>query len=304
MLEDNYTNFVSIDNKKVSISQKFSDRLKSFRENSGLTQKELGEMLGVSSNYVGMIEGGKTIEEESSLFKLFTLIKESWSPKRGLRAAREASKMSVREAAKALGIDVGVYQAIEQGTGKASERLIGRMCQIWPQLDGVELMAGSDHPPILPEGAAMYGTVGKKPDIAMPDGMVAKYVPLISWAQAGTMKSFSDESYQYEAHLAFDVTDRKAIAVQVRGDSMMPLYGEGDVVILYPSHEARNSDLVIARLDDKHGDDVMFKIFNATQQGKRVVLTSYNPAYPPLEYDRADFAWIYPAASVVKHFKR
>lgn len=146
--------------------------------------------------------------------------------------------------------------------------------------------------------------MGQKANITLPEGMTARYVPLISWAQAGTMQSFSDETYQYEGYLAFNVTDRKSIAVTVRGDSMMPQYGEGDVVILYPSSEPRTGDLVIARLSEDNGSDVMFKIFSSQQNGTKVILSSYNPAYPPLDYLREDFSWIYPAASVVKQLRR
>lgn len=118
------------------------------------------------------------------------------------------------------------------------------------------------------------------------------------------MKSFSDEGYQYEGHIAFNVSDRKAIAVQIRGDSMSPQFGEGDVAILYPSHEARNGELTISKLTEENGGDVMFKVFHAKEGGRKVVLTSYNPTFPPLEYHREEFQWIYPVASVVKHFRR
>jgi phage repressor protein C with HTH and peptisase S24 domain len=85
---------------------------------------------------------------------------------------------------------------------------------------------------------------------------------------------------------------------------MRPQYDEGDVVILAPSSEARNGDLVIARLKEEAGDDVMFKIFQSTASGQRVVLSSYNPAYPALEFSRDDFRWIYPAQSVIKNLRK
>ena len=211
--------------------------------------------------------------------------------------------MSPAETAKALGIEIGVYQAIEGGHGKCSERLIEKICALFPGLEKDDLMSGSDQPTRMMEDSGRYGMTGQKPpEIDLPDGVTARYVPLISWAQAGTMSSFSDDGYQYEAHLAFNVTDRHAIAVQIRGDSMRPPYDEGDIVILYPSSEPRNGDLVVARLSDDAGGDVMFKIFTA-QRGN-ITLSSYNPAYPPLTYSRSDFSWIYPAASVVKNLRR
>jgi phage repressor protein C with HTH and peptisase S24 domain len=76
------------------------------------------------------------------------------------------------------------------------------------------------------------------------------------------------------------------------------------VAILYPSFEPRNGELVISKLGEAAGGDVMFKVFHSREAGKRVVLTSYNPTFPPLEYMRDEFQWIYPVASVVKHFRR
>lgn len=293
---------------KVSTPEKISDRLKRVRREQGLTQEQLAVALGFTRSYVSQLEAG--IKEPGDRFVRDLDRLEAGAldvpayPLSTLRSAREQSGFSVVQAAKRLGIDVGVYQAIENGDGKASERLIDKLCKLWPQLDRDALMGRSDHPNHVTDAAGRYGVVGQKPDLQLPPGVTARYVPLISWAQAGTLASFSDEAYQYDAHLAFNVTDRRAIAVEIRGDSMAPQYGEGDVVILYPSHEPRNGDLVIARLTPAQGEDVMFKIFNTTHGGRRIVLTSYNPAFPPLEYERTDFAWIYPAASVVKNLRK
>jgi len=130
-----------------------------------------------------------------------------------------------------------------------------------------------------------------------------RYIPLISFAQAGTMKSFED-IYEREGLLSFDVKDPKAFSVRIVGDSMTPEFREGDMAVLYPGSTPRNGDVVIARLGEDQGGDVMFKLFNSRESGRRVILTSYNPAYPPLEYERGDFAWIYPVVSVMKTLRK
>lgn len=265
-------------------------------------------VLGFTRSYVSQLEAGMKEPGDRFVRDLDRLESGALDapayPLSTLRSAREQSGLSVVQAARKLGIDIGVYQAIEGGEGKASERLIEKLCKLWPQLDRDALMSHSDHPGRVIDPSGQRGMMGQKPDVELPAGVSARYVPLISWAQAGTMASFSDDAYQYEAHLAFNVTDRRAIAIEIRGDSMSPQYGEGDIVVLYPSHEPRNGDLVIARLTPAQGEDVMFKIYSTTQGGRRVVLTSYNPAFPPLEYNRDDFAWIYPAASVVKNLRK
>ncbi len=292
----------------MSTPEKISDRLKRVRKERELTQEQLAVVLGFTRSYVSQIEAGMKEPGDRFIRDLGRLeagtIDGPAYPVSTLRNAREQSRLSIVQAARKLGIDVGVYQAIEGGSGHASERIIDKMCRLWPQLDRDALMSGSEHPGRVIDPTGRHGMMGQRPSIEVPDGMTARYVPLISWAQAGTLASFTDDAYQHEAHLAFNVTDRRAIAVEIRGDSMAPQYTEGDIVILYPSHEPKNGDLVIARLSPAHGDDVMFKIFNTTQAGRRIVLSSYNPAFPPLEYTRNDFAWIYPAASVVKNLRR
>lgn len=260
-------------------------------------------MLGVTANYVGMIEGGsREVSPDSTLAKLFEKYESTdRSGARGkLKAAREMAGLTQAELAKKIGYAIGVLQAVEDGSARASEKMIEKLCEVLPEISKGDLMDGSDHPPII---ADQTGTLGQKPKIVMPPGMTARYVPLISWAQAGSMTSFDDEAYEYEGYLAFNVKDAKAIAVSIRGDSMAPQYTAGDVAILYPSIEAKNGDLVIARLTPDKGSDVMFKIFSSTRNGSNVTLSSYNPAFPAMTFDRGDFEWIYLVASVVKNLK-
>lgn len=225
------------------------------------------------------------------------------NPRTLIKIARERAGLSQAELARKIGYEIGVVQAVEDSGARITEKMVDAICKVLP-LEKEDLLAGSDHPPITSEEPGLWRTVGQKPNVMLPKGMTARVIPLVSWAQAGTLACFWDEAYQYEGIVAFDVTDRKAIAVTIRGDSMRPQYDEGDVVILTPSSEARNGDLVIARLKEEAGDDVMFKIFQSTGGGQRVVLSSYNPAYPPLEFSRDDFRWIYPAQSVIKTLRK
>lgn len=52
--------------------KKFGNRLKELRIEKGLTQEELAEKLGLSANYIGMIERA---ERSTSLLKVFKLAK-------------------------------------------------------------------------------------------------------------------------------------------------------------------------------------------------------------------------------------
>lgn len=307
---DIYPHFFRHSNNKIRYTVTFSDRLVQYRRSQGLTQAELARKLGVSTNYVGILENGKAVDENSSLYRLFEIFESRTigGPRAKIKAARNAAGMTQAQLAKAMGFQIGVLQAVEDGSARITEKMAKALVKALPELSEEELLYGSDQTGTsrVEEGPALIQTVGTDPSkhVVIEPGMTARYVPLISWAQAGTMVSFDDDAYQYEGHLAFNVKDPKAISVQIRGQSMSPKYDEGDVVILYPSYPPVNGDLVVARLSDEAGSDVMFKVFHEDRAEKRVTLTSYNPAFPPLNFNRTDFAWIFPVAQVVTNLRK
>lgn len=272
----------------------------------------MAKKLGVTSNYVGMLEGGR--EPGPTLMKLFekleeesggTMIRESGSayrtPQRLMREARVAKGWSFKDLSRATGYKADVLQAIEEGNGKASEKMIEAICASL-SLEKDDLLAGQ-----IPEANGIHGTHGAKPNVEIiGGGIVPKYVPLISMAQAGAMTgtSFTDGGYEHEGTLAFDVRDNRAFGLKIAGDSMQPVYSPGDIAVVYPSHQPRSGDHVIARLSDEAGGDVLFKIYTPKEAGRKLVLSSYNPAFPPVELERTQVLWIYPVVSVTKTLRR
>lgn len=275
----------------------------------GWNQRKLGEELGVTENYVGMLENGR--DPGPTLVRLFDLIEAKMtphsdtpsSPRLAMKEARLKKGYSFAELAKRTRYRADVLQAVEEGQGQASESMIRKIAKAL-DLDAEEMMAGSDHPVIRDP---MGGTYGATPDIdTAPDVGRPRFVPHLSMAQAGAMSgtSFTDGAYEHQGAIAFAPKDSKAFAVTIVGDSMAPNFTEGDVALVYPSFQPRNDSLVICRLGDKSGGDVMFKIFSTRDSGRRVVLTSFNPAYPAKDYTRDEFLWIYPVAAVTKNLMR
>jgi SOS-response transcriptional repressor LexA len=138
-------------------------------------------------------------------------------------------------------------------------------------------MGGSDYPHLAGAGH----TFGAQPKIATEPGVIARVIPLLSWAQAGTTQAW-DDVYEHEGFVGFNVRDPKAVAVQIRGDSMAPQYPQGTIAIVYPSWEAKHGDLVIARLND---GTVMFKRLHV--DGNQYTFISLNPIYPPLTVEKS-----------------
>ncbi|MES2596396.1 MAG: LexA family transcriptional regulator [Verrucomicrobiota bacterium] len=266
-----------------------------------------------SRNYLSMVEKGRDpsasfkrrIEEleKAHSGKSDSLVVEApmvlfGTPKQKLKAGRMHKGYSAAQFAKAVGYtSTATYLDIEDGSSRMGEKMARKAANLLG-IDVSELMDGADEPL---SRSVPYGTFGAVPDIVMGPGMEgkkAKYVPLLAMAECGKDVCWEDGGYTGEGYLAIDVKDPKAFAVILSGDSMIPNYCAGDVALVYPSFPARNGMVVIARLDEEHGQDVMCKLFQAS--GQRVTLSSHNPAFPPMDFEKSNFQFIYPVAQVTK----
>ena len=77
-------------------------------------------------------------------------------------------------------------------------------------------------------------------------------------------------------------------ALEVQGDSMMPLYRDGDVLIVEPGAQVRRGDRVVVKTRD---GEVMAKVL-ARQTARTIELASLNPDHPGRSLDMAEVDWI------------
>jgi len=131
----------------------------------------------------------------------------------------------------------------------------------------------------------------------LPDGNFPSQngtIPLLGFAQAGSGGFFDDGGFP--AGQGWDVVEfpvdpaRKAgvYALEVQGDSMMPLYRDGDVLIVEPGAQVRRGDRVV--LKTREGE-VMAKVL-ARQSARLVELLSLNPEHANRSFDTADVEWM------------
>jgi phage repressor protein C with HTH and peptisase S24 domain len=118
-------------------------------------------------------------------------------------------------------------------------------------------------------------------------------IPLIGLAQAGTEGYFDDGGYPVgggwdEVSLP-EIGDPNAYALEISGDSMEPVFRDGDMVIVSPAAPIRRGDRVVTRTV---AGEVMAKEL-ARRSARRVELVSLNPAHPNLNFDLIDVAWIH-----------
>ncbi len=122
---------------------------------------------------------------------------------------------------------------------------------------------------------------------------VARRVPLIGLAQAGGDGYFDDGGYPVgggwdEVSLP-EIADANAYALEISGESMEPVFRDGDLVIVSPSAPIRRGDRVVVRT---LGGEVMAKQL-ARRSARRIELKSLNPEHPDYSFDLMDVTWIH-----------
>jgi phage repressor protein C with HTH and peptisase S24 domain len=119
-----------------------------------------------------------------------------------------------------------------------------------------------------------------------------KQLPLLGFAQAGKGGFFDDSGFPvgngWEEIEVPGVTDATAYALEITGDSMMPVYREGDTIIVSPNATVRKGDRVVVRTAD---GQVMAKIMQR-QTSKTLELASFNTAHVTKNLDMKDVDWI------------
>ncbi len=119
-----------------------------------------------------------------------------------------------------------------------------------------------------------------------------KQIPLLGLARAGKGGYFDDSGFPvgngWDEIDVPGVTDNTAYALEITGDSMLPVYREGDTIIVSPGATVRKGDRVVVKTTD---GQVMAKIMQR-QTAKNVELASFNAAHDTKTLDMKDVDWM------------
>lgn len=117
-------------------------------------------------------------------------------------------------------------------------------------------------------------------------------VPLVGFAQAGPGGFFEDAGFPQGD--GWDLVElpgpagEGTYALGVRGDSMLPLYRHGDILIVDPNATVRRGDRVVVKTS---AGEVMAKVLERRSAGE-VELMSLNPEHPPRTIPSASVEWV------------
>jgi phage repressor protein C with HTH and peptisase S24 domain len=117
-------------------------------------------------------------------------------------------------------------------------------------------------------------------------------VPLIGFAEAGSGGYFDDGGFPVGKgwdEIAFPaVNDENAYALEISGDSMLPAYRKGDVIIVSPAAPVRRGDRVVVKT--KKGEVMVKQLTRKT--AKTIELQSLNADHPDRTLAMPDVLWI------------
>jgi phage repressor protein C with HTH and peptisase S24 domain len=121
---------------------------------------------------------------------------------------------------------------------------------------------------------------------------LAQRVPVIGYAQAGQAGYFDDAGYPvgsgWDEVLFPQIGDTNAYALEISGQSMEPVYRDGDVIIVSPAAGVRRGDRVVVKT--REGEIMAKQLLRQT--ALKVELVSVNRDHPDRTLDTREIAWM------------
>jgi phage repressor protein C with HTH and peptisase S24 domain len=185
----------------------------------------------------------------------------------------ERSGLSASALAKRAGLDSTSFNKSKRVSPDGRQR--------WPTTESMAKVLAATDTPVADLTALLAGE--DRPDTR---------IPLIGLVQAGSGGYFDDAGFPVGGsweEIGFPgVRDENAYAVEITGDSMEPVYRDGDIIIVSPNSTPRRGDRVVVRT--KSGE-VLAKILKR-QTAQRLELGSFNVKHDTIVLPTKDVDWI------------
>lgn len=158
----------------------------------------------------------------------------------------------------------------------------------WPSTESISRVLAAT-------GATMSDFVSLVQDLGEKSSQQKFIIPVIGFAQAGSDGFFDEEGYpkgdswdevRFPEFNAPD--DDNVYALEVSGDSMEPLYREGDILVVSPKSKIRIGDRVVIKTTE---GEVMAKEL-LKQNNTRIEISSLNPEHENRKIPTKDISWM------------
>lgn len=188
----------------------------------------------------------------------------------------EKNRLSASGLSKQAGLDPTSFNKSKRVTGNDRPR--------WPSTESLSKVLSCTGTSIE-EFASLL--LGRDAD----EGINAK-IPLVDLQQASSGEYFDDAGFpigdSWQDIVFPHLTDSYAYALKVTGDGMLPVYRDGDIIIISPDTHVRRGDRVLART---HKGDLMAAVLQ-DQTATTIELAALSPSAGAIVYDARDIDWM------------
>jgi phage repressor protein C with HTH and peptisase S24 domain len=186
--------------------------------------------------------------------------------------------LSASGLAKQAGLDPTTFNKSKRAAANGKER--------WPSTESISKV-------LLATGATLEEFIALVDRSGQPRNAHARFVPLIGFAQAGSEGYFDDAGFPAGTgweEIAFpEIAGEHAYALEITGDSMLPVYRDGDHIIVSPSSSVRRGDRVVVKT--MAGEVLAKQLSRITAQ--RIELKSLNAQFEDRSFAMREVAFIH-----------
>ena len=194
---------------------------------------------------------------------------------RAIDQMAEKYGMSASGLARRAGLDPTTFNKSKRTTKEGKNR--------WPSTESVAKVLGATGASF----AEFVSFVGEG-----NASVLAQRIPVIGYAEAGSQGYFDDAGYPtgtgWDEAMFPHIGDPQAYALEISGDSMEPIYRDGDTIVVSPRVSIRRADRVVIKTK---GGEVMVKQL-ARQSARKVELVSLNKAHSDRTLEADDIVWM------------
>lgn len=195
-----------------------------------------------------------------------------------IKQARNNAGLSQTELADKVGVSQTAIHKIEHGSSRSSRRTvsIALACGV----DPIWLETGRGEMLLPGASSGKFGSGEEYSHQLRPHSIIAR-VPLVSWDMADKFCRDQVEFGELESKAKFWVpvapkSRAQCFALNVKDDTMEPLFAEGDNIIVDPSLKGGHTQFVIAQF----GDQLPLAFKQLMVHGNQSYLKPTNPRYP------------------------
>ncbi|MFM5527691.1 helix-turn-helix domain-containing protein [Aeromonas veronii] len=260
-----------------------SERIKELRKKHGLTQQKLGELVGVNKASISQWEQGEYAPSGDNLVALAKALGVSAHWLATGKGSPDPSVVLIDEAHQAAGVG-NSHDVSERDVSEYVNKLFDE----WAKSKNLIAMSAV---PMSKTASVVNEDDVRFSNVEPAEIPVGRRVPILSYVQAGHWREMCEQASGFDGNVEYvsasiDIGPR-GFGLWLRGNSMTPIFNEGDLVIIDPDEQPRPGDYVVAKNGSEEATFKKYRPRGIDESGQEVFeLVPLNDDFPTMHSDR------------------